>query len=82
MVVDVGGLKAGLIVDGVSEVLSAAPGELLPAPDLAGDEAGTFDRVVSIARDDRLILVVSPRALLAKAERDMLAALAAAGAAP
>ncbi len=82
VVVDVGGLKAGLIVDGVSEVLSAAPGELLPAPDLAGDEAGTFDRVVSIARDDRLILVVSPRALLAKAERDMLSALAAAGAAP
>lgn len=82
VVVDVDGLKAGLIVDGVSEVLSAAPGELLPAPDLAGDAAGTFDRVVSIARDDRLILVLSPRALLAKAERDVLAALAAAGAAP
>ncbi len=82
VVVDVGGLKAGLVVDGVSEVLSAAPGELRPAPDLAGDEAGTFDRVVSVTRDGRLILVVSPHALLAKAERDMLAALAAAGAAP
>ncbi len=82
LVVTVGGLKAGLIVDGVSEVLSVAPGDLRPAPELAGDEAGTFDRIVSIARDDRLILVVSPEALLAAAERDILAALAAASAAP
>ena len=82
LVVSVGGLKAGLIVDGVSEVLAVAPGELSPAPDLAGDEAGTFDRIVTIARDDRLILVVSPEALLQAAERDILAALASAGPAP
>lgn len=80
LVVDVGGSAVGLTVDAVSDVLSAAPGDLQPAPDLAGD--GTFDRVLSAARHGGLVLVADPRALFAEAERDMAAALAGEGAPP
>lgn len=80
LVVDVGGSAVGLTVDAVSDVLSAAPGDLQPAPDLAGD--GTFDRVLSAARHGGLVLVADPRALFAEAGRDMAAALAGEGAPP
>jgi purine-binding chemotaxis protein CheW len=77
IVVTIDGLKAGLIVDRVSSVLAIRTDALLPAPPLVEGEAGTFDRVIPVEQDDRLILLISPKALLEKAEHDMLAALAA-----
>lgn len=82
LVVTVDGVRAGLAVDAVSEVAAVGPEALRPAPDLGADEAGTFDRVIARGGEEALMLVVSPRALLARAERDALLALAAPEARP
>ena len=75
IVVTIDGLQAGFLVDGVSEVLTVSASELSPAPDLAADAGQTIDRVAMIERDGRMILLVDPKALLDRAERDVLASL-------
>jgi purine-binding chemotaxis protein CheW len=74
LVVTIDGLQTGFLVDSVSEVMSVAAGELSAAPDLSySDEGvGVIDRIAAIERDGRMILVVDPRALLDRAERDVL----------
>jgi purine-binding chemotaxis protein CheW len=58
----------------------ATPGLAAPAaaPEHAYGDAQLFDRVATIERDGRMILLVNPKALLDRTERDMLAALSAA----
>jgi purine-binding chemotaxis protein CheW len=68
-------LQAGFAVDGVSEILAVAASELSAAPEMVADGAPLFDRVATIRRDGRMILVVDPQALLEMAERDVLHAL-------
>ena len=77
LVVTIDGLQAGFLVDSVSEVVSVAAKELSAAPDLSySDEGGgVIDRIAAIERDGRMILVVDPRALLDRAERDVLATI-------
>lgn len=76
VVVTVGGLRAGFAVDAVTEVLAVPVTELAPAPQLAAGGAAVFDRVATLGRDGRMILLVAPQALLDAAERDLLADLA------
>jgi purine-binding chemotaxis protein CheW len=73
--VTIDGLQAGFLVDGVSEVLKVSASEVTPAPDLATDAGQTIDRVAMIEREGRMILLVDPKALLDRAERDVLASL-------
>jgi purine-binding chemotaxis protein CheW len=75
VVVTVDGLRAGFIVDGVSEILSLPPELVRPAPALPGDDAKVFDRVAPIGSGGDMLLLVDPRQLLDRAERDLLAAL-------
>ncbi|WP_426959533.1 chemotaxis protein CheW [Muricoccus radiodurans] len=77
VVVTVEGVRAGLAVDAVTEILSLPAGSLAPAPALAAGEVAVFDRVATVERDGRMILLIEPRALLDAAERDLLAAMAA-----
>ncbi len=77
VVVTIDGVRAGFVVDAVSEVLTIAASELVAAPDMTADGSRLFDRIATIARDGRLILVIDPRAMLDRAERDVLAALGA-----
>ena len=74
LVVTIDGLQTGFLVDSVSEIMSVAASELSAAPDLSySDEGGgVIDRIAAIERDGRMILVVDPRALLDRAERDVL----------
>jgi purine-binding chemotaxis protein CheW len=74
IVISVGGVTAGLAVDAVLDVRSFPAEALQPAPDF---EAGAtvFDRI-AIQGADRMILLISPRGVIAAAERDLLAALA------
>ena len=66
----------GFLVDGVTEVLGVAPAEISAAPDLAhGGPACLFDRVASLTRDGRVVLLVDPEALLDRVERDLLGAV-------
>jgi purine-binding chemotaxis protein CheW len=75
VVVAIDGLRAGFVVDAISEVISIPLTELQTAPALAADGSTIFDRIATIERDGRMILLVDAKALLNRAERDTLAAL-------
>lgn len=77
IVVTVEGLKAGFLVDKVSEVLTVPASELSPAPELASDVASVIDRVAMIEREGHMILLIDPKALLDRAERDVLESISA-----
>ncbi|RZJ79399.1 MAG: hypothetical protein EON88_33055, partial [Brevundimonas sp.] len=62
IVTSVGGLHAGFIVDGVSEILALTPTDFRPASELLSGERAVFDRVATVG--DRVILMVDPQALL------------------
>ena len=74
VVVTIDALQVGFLVDNVSEVVTLACSRLSPAPELS-DAAAVIDRVAMIEREGRLILLVDPKALLDRAERDVLSAL-------
>jgi purine-binding chemotaxis protein CheW len=75
IVVRIGELTAGFIVDAVSQVVQPPADALRDAPDLGSDGARVFDRVATLDGDDSLVLIVSPQELLDRAERDLLLAL-------
>jgi len=76
IVVTIDQLRAGFIVDGVSEVVAIPVSALSAAPDFSSERAAVFDRVAHIEADGRMILLVDPRELLTRAERDVVSALA------
>ncbi|MET0747315.1 MAG: chemotaxis protein CheW [Rhizobium sp.] len=76
IVVTIDQLRAGFIVDGVSEVVAIPVSALSAAPDFSSEQAAVFDRVAHIEADGRMILLVDPRELLTRAERDVVSALA------
>ncbi|MDE1991559.1 MAG: chemotaxis protein CheW [Rhizobiaceae bacterium] len=69
-------LQAGFIVDAVSEVVAFGSSALSVAPEFSSETTEVFDRVAHIEADGRMILIVDPRELLSRAERDVVAALA------
>lgn len=71
IVVRIGDLTAGFVVDAVSEVARIADECIGPAPDLGSGETRVFDRVARLGED--IVLVVNPQELLDRAERDLLA---------
>ncbi|MET0238870.1 MAG: chemotaxis protein CheW [Sphingobium sp.] len=81
VVVRMGDLHAGFIVDAVSEVLRVETDSLSPAPDLGKGETRMFERVANLMDEGRMILIVSPRELLDRAEQALLRALEVGGAA-
>jgi purine-binding chemotaxis protein CheW len=79
VVVSMGDIQAGFVVDMVSEVLRVPARSLRAAPDLGNGETRVFDRIANLDGGG-IILIVEPRELLDRAERDMLAAMANNGA--
>ena len=77
VIVTIDGLRAGFVVDAVSEVIGIPARDLKPTPELAAEGAQLFDRVANIENEGRMILLIDPKALLDRAERDVLAAIAA-----
>jgi purine-binding chemotaxis protein CheW len=76
VIVTIDGLQAGFVVDAVSEVIGVPAGDLRLTPELTADGAQLFDRVANIESEGRMILLIDPKELLNRAERDVLAALA------
>jgi purine-binding chemotaxis protein CheW len=68
-------MQAGFVVDAVSEVLSIPQNQLRPTPDLAADGSQVIDRIANIEVEGRMILLLDPRELLDRAEKDLLAAM-------
>ena len=65
-------LRAGFIVDSVNEIISVPASAISQAPNLPGDGALVFDRVVARDETGAMILLIDPRQLLNKAEQDLL----------
>jgi purine-binding chemotaxis protein CheW len=64
--------RAGLIVDGVSEVLRCAADKIKPSPDLTGDALGLVRSVINLEASGRIVLLLDPSELLTRAERGLL----------
>ena len=64
--------RAGLIVDAVSEVISAYAGQIEPAPDLTGEATRLVQGVLNLESAGRIILMLDPAELLTRAERGLL----------
>lgn len=70
--------RAGLIVDGVSEVLRV-PGEAVePAPDLTGETTRLIHGIINLDKASRMVLLLDPAELLSRTERRLLDAFDAA----
>ena len=81
VVTTVDGRQAGFIVDAVSEILLLAESQIEVTPELTADAGRLFSRIATLDHGARLILLIEPKELLDRAERDLLAALEAADAA-
>lgn len=75
IVVTIDALQAGFLVDSVSEVLTLTAGEIAPAPEFSADSSSIIDRIATSERNGHMILLVDPKALLDRAERDVVATL-------
>lgn len=75
LIVALGEIRAGFIVDAVIGILRIPSSSLQPVPDLGSEGARVFGRVASL--DERVLLIVSPQELLDRAERDLIAGLKA-----
>jgi purine-binding chemotaxis protein CheW len=73
--------RAGLIVDGVSEVLRTAEDAIAPPPDLTGDITKLVRGVITlegtVKEGARIVLLLDPTDLLTRAERGLLDAFEA-----
>jgi purine-binding chemotaxis protein CheW len=65
-------LVAAFAVDAVTQVLRVPVSRLRAAPEL-GEGARVFDRITSLEDGARMVLVIEPKELLDRAERDLLA---------
>lgn len=77
VVVTLGALQAGFTVDAVSRILEVDADALMPAPELVDEGGRLFDRAVKTDREGDVILLIDPRALLDRAEADLLRDLTA-----
>jgi purine-binding chemotaxis protein CheW len=74
IILTIDGLQTGISVDAVSEIVSVTADQLKPAPHV--DPSGSVvDRVAIGDAGENMILIIDPKALLDRAERDLLAAL-------
>jgi purine-binding chemotaxis protein CheW len=75
VVTTIEGRLAGFIVDAVTELLALAGDQIEMTPEFTADAGRIFTRIAKLNGGARLILLIEPGELLARAERDMLAAL-------
>lgn len=74
IIVRIGELAAGFVVDSVSEVHAIPVAKLGPAPVIGSEDTRVFDRVATL-EDGRIVLIVSPQELLDRTERELLASI-------
>lgn len=77
IIVTIGALQAGFVVDAVSEVNAVPVNAVSAAPEFSSQQTDIFDRIAHIEADGRMILLIDPKELLTRAEQDVVAAFAA-----
>jgi purine-binding chemotaxis protein CheW len=73
LMLTIGGVTAGFLVDSASEILKVTAGAICPAPELSPEQVRLISRVINLEASGRLILVVDPAQLLDQVEADLLA---------
>ena len=73
LVLGIGGVLAGFLVDSVVEVLKAPSEAVRPAPEMSPDQMRMISRVINLEDAGRMILLVDPAQLLDQVESDILA---------
>ncbi|HEX5460202.1 MAG TPA: chemotaxis protein CheW [Steroidobacteraceae bacterium] len=64
--------RAGIIVDGVSDVLRSSANAIEPAPQLTEETSRLVRGVINLAASNRMVLLLDPMELLTRAERGLL----------
>lgn len=72
LVLSFAGGKTGFLVDGVSQVIKIASGDIHDAPELSAEQMRLIGRVANLDGQDRMILIVDPAQLLDQVETDVL----------
>ncbi len=75
VVVTVDDMQAGFIVDGVSEIVRVPSSEIRAAPRLPVEQSQAFDRATPLGDNGQMLLLIDPKELLSRAERDLLSHL-------
>lgn len=76
------GRPTGFVVDAVTEILRFGHDQIAPTPELTGDAGRLFRRIATLDDGARLILLIEPKEMLDRAERDLLSSLDGAAASP
>jgi purine-binding chemotaxis protein CheW len=64
--------RAGLIVDGVSDVLRTTAAQIKPPPDLTDATSRLINGVLNLEQSQRIVLLLDPAELLTRAEQGLL----------
>lgn len=69
-------LRAGFVIDGVSDVKSVPSDAVFSAPEFSSERTQIFDRIARFEADGRMILLINSSELLTRAEQDVVASIA------
>lgn len=75
VVLIIGGIRTGFIVDSVAEVARVGRNVLEPAPELSAEQARVVSRVANLPEQQRMLLLVQVDQLLAAGQADQAAEL-------
>ena len=73
LMVAIGAVIAGFLVDSVSEIMKVQIDAVQPAPELSPDQMRLISRVINLEAGGRMVLLVDPGQLLDQVEADVLA---------
>ncbi|NHC46761.1 chemotaxis protein CheW [Motilibacter aurantiacus] len=73
VVLIIGGVRTGFVVDSVAEVAKVGGGQLEPAPELSDEQARVVTRVANLPGQGRMLLVLEPDELLGAEQVALLA---------
>jgi purine-binding chemotaxis protein CheW len=73
LILAIGEVIAGFLVDSVAEVMKVPTDAIRTAPELSPDQMRLISRVINLEAEGRLILLVDPGQLLDQVETDVLA---------
>jgi purine-binding chemotaxis protein CheW len=73
LVLTIGGVTAGFLVDSVSEIMKAPIDAIQATPEVSQEQMRLISKVINLEADGRLVLLVDPAQLLNQVEADVLA---------
>ncbi|MBH5370567.1 chemotaxis protein CheW [Bradyrhizobium glycinis] len=82
LVLSINGVRAGFLIDAISEIMKAPANAICPAPGVSPEQMRLISRVINLEVTRRLILLIDPGQLLDQMESDILAKFQGSSTAP